>query len=67
VIQFPLLSLNMVIIEYEDKGIVKRMQLQEWFEIRVIIFKMSIGLAYQCKDIVFIFIIKYNSLRDFGL
>jgi len=25
-----------------------------------------IGLAYQGKDIVFIFIIEYSSLRDFG-
>jgi hypothetical protein len=25
-----------------------------------------IGLAYQNKDIVFIFIIEYNNLRDFG-
>jgi hypothetical protein len=57
----------MVITEYKDKGIMKRMQLHEWFEIRVTIFKMSIGLAYRCKDIVFKFIIKYNSLRDFGL
>ncbi len=27
---------------------------------------MFVGLAYQGKDIVFRFIIKYNSLRDFG-
>jgi len=25
-----------------------------------------VGLAYQGKDIVFRFIIEYNSLRDFG-
>jgi hypothetical protein len=25
-----------------------------------------VGLAYQCKDIVFRFIIEYSSLRDFG-
>jgi hypothetical protein len=25
-----------------------------------------VGLAYQGKDIVFIFIIEYSSLRDFG-
>jgi hypothetical protein len=25
------------------------------------------GLAYQGKDIVFRFIVEYNSLRDFGL
>jgi hypothetical protein len=35
----------MVIMEYKDKGIVKRMQLQVWIEIRVTILKMSIGLA----------------------
>jgi len=56
----------MVIMEYKDKGIVKRLQLQVWFEIRFTIFKMSIGLAYQGKDIVFRFIIEYSSLRDFG-
>jgi len=53
-------------MEYKDKGIVKRLQLQVWFEIRFTIFKMSIGLAYQGKDIVFRFIIEYSSLRDFG-
>jgi hypothetical protein len=56
----------MVIIEYKDKGIVKGMQLQVWFEIKVPILKMSIGLAYQGKDIVFRFIIEYSSLKDFG-
>jgi hypothetical protein len=56
----------MVIMGYKDKGIVKRLQLQVWFEIRFTIFKMSIGLAYQGKDIVFRFIIEYSSLRDFG-
>jgi len=25
-----------------------------------------VGYAYQCKDIVFKFIIEYSSLRDFG-
>ncbi len=53
-------------MEYKDKGIVKGMQLQAWFEIKVPIKKMSIGLAYQSKDIVFRFIIEYSSLRDFG-
>jgi hypothetical protein len=28
---------------------------------------VCLGLAYQGKDIVFIFIIEYSSLRDFGL
>jgi hypothetical protein len=28
--------------------------------------KLFVGLAYQAKDIVFRFIIKYSSLRDFG-
>jgi hypothetical protein len=27
--------------------------------------RFVVGLAYQGNDIVFIFIIKYNSLRDF--
>ncbi len=53
-------------MEYKDKGIVKGMQLHVWFEIKVPIFKMSIGLAYQGKDIVFRFIIEYSSLKDFG-
>jgi len=53
-------------MRYKDKGIVKRLQLQVWFEIRVTNFKMSIGLAYQGKDIVFRSIIEYSSLRDFG-
>jgi hypothetical protein len=65
-LQFPLLSLNMAIMEYKDKGIVKGIQFQVWFEIRAPIKKMSIGLAYQGKDIVFRFIIEYSSLRDFG-
>jgi len=29
-------------------------------------FACFFGLAYQCKDIVFRFIIEYSSLRDFG-
>ncbi len=28
--------------------------------------EIFVGLAYQGKDIVFRFIIEYNSLRDFG-
>jgi hypothetical protein len=28
--------------------------------------EIFVGLAYQGKDIVFKFIIEYNSLRDFG-
>jgi hypothetical protein len=28
--------------------------------------RFVVGLAYQGNDIVFIFIIEYNSLRDFG-
>jgi hypothetical protein len=27
---------------------------------------LIVGLAYQCKDIVFRFIIEYGSLMDFG-
>jgi hypothetical protein len=27
---------------------------------------VSVGVAYQCKDIVFRFIVEYSSLRDFG-
>jgi hypothetical protein len=56
----------MVIMEYKDKGLVKGMQLQVWFEIKVPIKKMFIGLAYQGKDIVFRFTIEYNSFKDFG-
>jgi hypothetical protein len=34
-----------------------------WENIIIILF---IGLAYQGKNIVFRFVIEYNSLRDFG-
>jgi hypothetical protein len=30
------------------------------------VIRSFVGLAYQGKDIVFKFIIEYNSLRDFG-
>jgi hypothetical protein len=36
-----------------------------WWK-NIILTHNFVGLAYQGKDIVFKFIIKYNSLRDFG-
>ncbi len=32
----------------------------------LLLFALFVGLAYQGKDIVFILIIEYSSLRDFG-
>jgi hypothetical protein len=36
------------------------------FSIWLVYVGFIFGLAYQGKNLVFIFIIKYNSLRDFG-
>jgi hypothetical protein len=36
-----------------------------WWK-NIILTRNFVGLAYQGKDIVFKFIIKYSSLRDFG-